>query len=80
MKKLIKKIFFWIFVVAVGFANPLFSIGLVVLYYAPGLIRSICSPVTASSDDLSSAEISGHDKLINSGMKSFSDYTLEKMK
>ena len=63
---MIKKIFFWIFVVAVGFANPLFSVGLVVLYYLPKIIQEISKSCNNIQD--------------NSEMNSFSDDVLEDMK
>ncbi|NQV39924.1 MAG: hypothetical protein HQ505_05220 [Nitrosopumilus sp.] len=40
----IKKILFWTFTIGVGFVNPLFSVGLVVLYYLPKIIQDICQP------------------------------------
>ena len=63
--EMIKKIFFWIFVIAVGFLNPLFSVALVVLYYLPKIIQDMC----ASCNDVTEPE-----------MKSFSDDVLEDMK
>lgn len=75
------KILFWIFTIALGFVNPLISFGLLVLYYSPELIRSICSNVTASVvDDTSTTKNIGHDKLINSKIKFYSEDILEKMK
>jgi hypothetical protein len=62
---MIKKIVFWIFVVVVGFLNPLFSIALVVLYYLPKIIQDMYT----SCNDVSEPE-----------MKSFSDDILEDMK
>ena len=41
---MIKKIVFWIFTIAVGFVNPLFSVALVVLYYLPKIIQDACKP------------------------------------
>ena len=63
--EMIKKIFFWIFVIAVGFLNPLFSVALVALYYLPKIIQDMC----ASCNDVTEPE-----------MKSFSDDVLEDMK
>ncbi len=65
-RDMIKKILFWLFTIAVGFTNPLFSVGLVVLYYLPKII----------SDLSRSYEPERHE----SGMKSFSDDVAEEMK
>ena len=62
---MIKKILFWLFTIAVGFVNPLFSVLLVVLYYLPKIIQDMC----ASCNDVTEPE-----------MKSFSDDVLEDMK
>ena len=64
-QKMIKKILFWIFVIAVGFANPLFSIALVVLYYLPKIIQDTCN---------------SKETIEISGMKSYSEDVLEEMK
>ena len=40
----ISKIFFWIFTIALGFVNPLISVGMVVLYYLPKIIQDMCQP------------------------------------
>ena len=62
---MIKKILFWLFVIAVGFINPLLSVALIVLYYLPKIISDACNSEPH-------VEISG--------MKSFSDDVMEKMK
>ena len=62
---MIKGILFWIFTIAVGFVNPLFSVALVVLYYLPKIIRDVCKPCN---------------DVVESEMKSFSDDVLEDMK
>ena len=38
------KVFFWFFVIILGFVNPLISFALIVLYYLPGIIQSACNP------------------------------------
>ncbi len=63
---MIKKIFFWIFTIAMGFVNPLFSVGLVVLYYLPKIISDLIQPC--------------EDVRVESGIKSYSDDVLEDMK
>ena len=62
---MIKKIVFWIFTIAVGFVNPLFSVALVVLYYLPKIIQDACKPCN---------------EVVEPEMKSFSDDVLEGMK
>lgn len=58
-------ILFSVFTVAIGFANPLISFGLIILYYLPEIIQSSSQP---SMED---AEVE---------MKSFSEDVLEDMK
>ncbi len=62
----ISKIFFWIFAIGSGFVNPLISVGLIILYYLPGIIQDMCK----SCDEVQN----------NSEMNSFSEYTMEEMK
>jgi hypothetical protein len=62
---MIKKIVFWIFTIAVGFVNPLFSVALVVLYYLPKIIQDACKPCNEVTEP---------------EMKLFSDDVLEDMK
>jgi len=62
---MIKKILFWLFTIAVGFVNPLFSVLLIALYYLPKIISDICLPCNEQKD----YEI-----------KSYSDDVLEDMK
>jgi hypothetical protein len=62
---MIKKIIFWVFTIAVGFVNPLFSVALVVLYYLPKIIQDTCKPCN---------------EVAESEMKSFSDDILDDMK
>ncbi len=49
-----------------GFVNPLFSVGLVVLYYLPKIISDLIQPC--------------EDVRVESGIKSYSDDVLEDMK
>ena len=62
----IQKVLFWIFTIALGFVNPLISVGLVILYYLPGIIEDMCKPC---KENQSSPE-----------MNSFSDDVMEEMK
>ena len=61
----IKKVLFWIFTILLGFVNPLISIGLVILYYLPGIVQDLCP--TYNEEQVSE-------------MNSFSDDILEEMK
>lgn len=65
----ISKALFWIFTIGLGFVNPLISVGLVILYYLPGIISDICQPCNDIQDESR-----------NSGMKSYSEDVLEDMK
>ena len=47
----VSKIFFWIFTIGLGFVNPLISFVLIVLYYLPGIIQSICKPCLENCSD-----------------------------
>ena len=62
----IGKIFFWTFVILLGFVNPLITFGLIILYYLPKIIQDACQPC--------------NEVQIDSGMNSFSDDILEEMK
>lgn len=61
----INKILFWILTIGLGFVNPLVSVGLVILYYLPGIIQDACKP--CKEEPISE-------------MNSFSDKVLEDMK
>jgi len=62
---MIRKIFFWIFVIVAGFVNPLLTVALIVLYYLPKIISDACN---------------SEPSVETSGMKSFSDDVIEEMK
>jgi len=72
----ISKTLFWFFTIAVGFVNPLISFGLIVLYYLPGIIQSICKPC----DDVIYDENLEYEEVISQNMNDYSDDTLEEMK
>ena len=61
----IKKVLFWTFTIIVGFANPLISMALIVLYYLPGIIQDLCQPCNEEQETT---------------MNSFSEDVLEEMK
>ena len=62
---IIQKVLFWIFTIALGFVNPLISVGMVVLYYLPKIIQDMCQPCNEEQV---------------SEMNSYSEDTLEGMK
>ena len=72
----INKTLFWFFTIAVGFVNPLICFGLIVLYYLPGIIQSICK----SCDDVIYDENLEYEEVISQNMNDYSDDTLEEMK
>ena len=47
---IISKIFFWTITIALGFVNPLISFGLIILYYLPQIIQSVCQPCKESNN------------------------------
>jgi len=71
----ISKVLFWSFIIILGFVNPLISFGLIVLYYLPGIIQSICEPC----EDVQNAGIY-EEEVIPQNMNDYSDDTLEEMK
>lgn len=48
------KVFFWIFVIGLGFVNPLISVGLIILYYLPGIIQDMCKPCSEQPTEMNS--------------------------
>ena len=51
---LFSKILFWSFTIGIGFVNPLFSVGLVILYYLPGIIQDMCKVCSEQTTDMNS--------------------------
>ena len=51
---LLSKILFWSFTIGIGFVNPLFSVGLVILYYLPGIIKDICKSCNEQTPETNS--------------------------
>jgi len=77
----VSKIFFWIFTIALGFVNPLISFALIVLYYLPGIVRSLCNECKDSRDEVIYEEYTEFDEQpIHKNMNNYSDDTLEEMK
>ena len=60
----IGKVLFWIFTIGLGFVNPLISVGLIILYYLPGIIQDMCKSCNEQTSE----------------MNSFSDDVMEEMK
>ena len=50
----IGKVLFWIFAIGLGFVNPLISVGLIILYYLPGIIQDICKPCSEQTSEMNS--------------------------
>lgn len=50
----ISRVFFWIFTIALGFVNPLISVGLIVLYYLPGIIQDMCKSCDEQTPEMNS--------------------------
>lgn len=46
------KILFWIFIIGLGFVNPLISVVMVILYYLPGIIQDICKPCNEQTPEM----------------------------
>ncbi len=58
------------FVIILGFVNPLISFGLIIVYYLPKIIQDACQPCNQTQDDFQE----------ESEMNSYSEDTLEGMK
>ena len=85
------KILFWTCTILLGFVNPLISVGLIILYYLPGIIQDLCNPCKETEsgnytlDEFVNAEEKDEQNVVrNNGfsakMNSFSDKTLEEFK
>ena len=86
------KVFFWMFVIILGFVNPLISFALIVLYYLPKIISDACNTCndTCLEEDSSEDEFFTYKennthttvrkKQVPPKMKSFSDDVLDDMK
>ena len=62
---IIQKVLFWIFTIALGFVNPLISVGLVIFYYLPKIIQDICKP--CNEEQVS--EMNSYSEDVMEGMK-----------
>ena len=76
----ISKILFWTFTIALGFVNPLISVVLVILYYLPGIISSLCDECKDSRDEIVYEEYTEHFEKPTHEFSQYSDDTREKMK
>ena len=71
---IISKVFFWIFAIGLGFVNPLITVGLIVLYYLPGIIQSACNDCNSRDETFE------YEQPTSQNMNDYSDDTLEEMK
>ena len=72
------KIIFWILTIGLGFVNPLITFGLVILYYLPGILGSICEQSPEEKEEIIYEKY--ENQPIQPNMTQYSDDTLEKMK
>ena len=79
---MINKIIFWMFVIILGFVNPLISVALIILYYLPGIIQNLCETCEENNSNEFTYEQTRTYKSEQPSHKinSFSDDTLEDMK
>ena len=74
------KILFWSFTIILGFVNPLISFGLIILYYLPGIVSSLCDDCKDSRDEVIYEEYTEYSKEPTHEFSQYSDDTREKMK
>ena len=74
------KILFWIFTILLGFVNPLISFGLIILYYLPGIVSSLCESCKDSRDEVIYEEYTEYYKESTHDFSQYSNDTLEEMK
>jgi len=82
------KIIFWTLTIALGFVNPVITFVMVLLYYLPEIIPSLCKACNeACGESVESTEHTDDDtkttynpEQVTPEMNSFSDDTLEDMK
>jgi hypothetical protein len=70
------KIIFWSMTILVGFVNPVISFGLVILYYLPGIVNSVCKQCFEAQN--TTQNLKNEPELPNSNY--YSTDTLEEMK
>jgi len=76
----LSKILFWTFTIILGFVNPLISFGLIILYYLPGIISSVCEECNKTNCNENNPENEFTTKQPTSSMNEFSSDTMEKMR
>jgi MFS-type transporter involved in bile tolerance (Atg22 family) len=82
------KIFFWISIICLAFVNPLISFGLLILYYLPGIVRSLGKEFAQGANDSVKPDLTSEQKeditaqysTPEHSMDKFSDDTLENMR
>jgi len=76
----ISKILFWSFTIILGFVNPLISFGLIILYYLPGIVSSLCDECKDSRDEIIYEEYTEYFEKPTHEFSQYSDDTREEMK
>jgi len=71
------KIIFWILTIGLGFVNPVITFVMIILYYLPGVLQSICND-SAESDSQTVKKSESPQN--HTRMKTFSDDTIEEFR
>jgi len=72
------RIVFWCMTIALGFVNPLITFGLIILYYLPGILGSICEQSPDEKEEV--IYENNENQPIQPNMTHYSEETLEEMK
>jgi len=71
------KIIFWILTIGLGFVNPVITFVMIILYYLPGVLQSICND---SAEPDSQTVNKSESPQNHTRMKTFSDDTIEEFR
>jgi len=71
------KIIFWILTIGLGFVNPVITFVMIILYYLPGVLQSICNDSAESDSQTVNKSESPQN---HTRMKTFSDDTIEEFR
>jgi len=71
------KIIFWILAIGLGFVNPVITFVMIILYYLPGVLQSICNDGAKSDSQTVNKSESPQN---HTRMKTFSDDTIEEFR
>ena len=74
------KFVFWSMVIVLGFVNPVISFGLIILYYLPGIVGSICKECQDDKEEVVFEEYTEYFREPRHGFSEYSDDTKENMK